>query len=548
MFTKKQVGQMKEDELRDSVLIPLLRVMGYRDVYKYHGGDNEKGKDIVCWELGKLNNRANLALVVKAKPLSGRINVDKGTAGEVRGQVQQCFARPFVDPITGDDQDVHECWVVSNKKIEKNAVDALKSALGLSVYKGNVLFVGIDTLWELVEKHLRFQATLQKLEEVQQDYNTLDSHYRLDALISGNVIRHTLAEKFPGASLEKPLEIKSVFSIPVDTPDGRELQDAVERFFRTGSPVKIPSAYIKSLEYSDFLQHVYPAVMKDGYLELGSIPNSQPLLLRCEIFCNDGDRFELPYIHLTCIRAGTKEAMLTNQGQPIQVEIEMVLRSDSTVGSFHLSLVQGWSLNVHELLMQMRLLRCLSKPHTVRFTNLSAGFPCGSSRSDIGACDVPDRVAMASLEALEALQIKSGRLVFFPDRELTAEEYQNVDMLRVLFRTGKLTLHCEESSCSITVTDDNREEVFQVLRPFEGSSIGTFISWQEEQLNIFGGEYPLGPVKYTFQAKLANEVEVKAFLDQGLCGDLRLKFVSGGDKRLIKEYENWLPLADESFD
>src|SRR5258706_2060928 len=367
MFTKQQVGHMDEDDLRELVLIPLLRAMGYRDVIKYHGGDNEKGKDIVCWDWGRLGTRVNLALVVKAKPLSGRINVDKGTAGEVRGQVQQCFANPYVDPVTGKGQDVHECWVVSNKKIEKNAVDALRSALGLSVYKDNVQFVGIDKLWELIDKYLRFQAALQKLEEVQQDYNTWDSHYRLDALIKGNVIQHTIAEKFPGASLEKPIEVRSVFSFPVDTPEGRELQEAVERFFQTGAPVKIPAAYIKSLEYSDFLQHVYPAIMKDGFLELGSIPNPQPLLLSCEISCDDGDHFELPYIHLTCIRAGTKEAMLTNQGQPIPVEVQMMLRSDSTVGNFHLSLVHGSSLNVHELLMQMRLLRCLSKSHTIRF-------------------------------------------------------------------------------------------------------------------------------------------------------------------------------------
>ena len=54
MFTKQQIGQMREDDLRELVLIPLLRVMGYRDVYKYHGGDNEKGKDIVCWHFRKV--------------------------------------------------------------------------------------------------------------------------------------------------------------------------------------------------------------------------------------------------------------------------------------------------------------------------------------------------------------------------------------------------------------------------------------------------------------------------------------------------------------
>jgi hypothetical protein len=192
---------------------------------------------------------------VKAKRLSGRIDVDKGTAGEVRGQVQQCFAKPFIDPITGEAQDVHECWVVSNKKIEKNAVDALKSALGQSVYKNNVEFVGIDKLWDLILEHMPIQATLQKLEEVRHDFETWDTHYRLEAHISGSGIHHTIAEKFPGASQEKPIEIKSVFSFP-DTEEGREFLKAVERFFETGTPVKIPADYIKSIEYSDFLQHI----------------------------------------------------------------------------------------------------------------------------------------------------------------------------------------------------------------------------------------------------------------------------------------------------
>jgi hypothetical protein len=71
IFTKQQVEQMNEDDLRERVLIPLMRAMEYQDVFKYHGGENEKGKDIVCWYLGRLNNRINLTLVVKAKPLSG---------------------------------------------------------------------------------------------------------------------------------------------------------------------------------------------------------------------------------------------------------------------------------------------------------------------------------------------------------------------------------------------------------------------------------------------------------------------------------------------
>jgi hypothetical protein len=44
MLTKRHVEQMEEKDLRKSVLIPLLRAMGYQDVYEYHGGSGELGK------------------------------------------------------------------------------------------------------------------------------------------------------------------------------------------------------------------------------------------------------------------------------------------------------------------------------------------------------------------------------------------------------------------------------------------------------------------------------------------------------------------------
>ena len=88
---------MREDELRKTVLLPLLRAMGYRDVYEYHGGVGEKGKDIVCWYEHILGNRKNLTLVVKARAISGKACIDNATAGEVAIQINQSYSKPFTD-------------------------------------------------------------------------------------------------------------------------------------------------------------------------------------------------------------------------------------------------------------------------------------------------------------------------------------------------------------------------------------------------------------------------------------------------------------------
>jgi len=178
MFTKKQVQDMIEKDLRKQVLIPLLQAMQFQGVHEYHG-TTEFGKDIVCWDTDKLNSRENLALVVKATAVSGQSNA----SADIENQVRQCFSKPYIDPITGAEEWVNRCWVVSNKPISSNAVDLIKAGIGHAVYAKNVTFVDVDKLWELIEEHMPLQASLQKLEDVRQDYETLDTHYRLETRI-----------------------------------------------------------------------------------------------------------------------------------------------------------------------------------------------------------------------------------------------------------------------------------------------------------------------------------------------------------------------------
>jgi hypothetical protein len=95
MLTRNYVETLKEADLRKVVLLPLLRAMGYQDVYEYHGGAGEQGKDIVCWKQDELGSRENLALVAKASQMTGKAQMNKGTAGEVQTQIRQCFGSSY---------------------------------------------------------------------------------------------------------------------------------------------------------------------------------------------------------------------------------------------------------------------------------------------------------------------------------------------------------------------------------------------------------------------------------------------------------------------
>ncbi len=325
-----------------------------------------------------------------------------------------------------------------------------------------------------------------------------------------------------------------------NTEDGRTHVAALERFRETGTPVKIPGTYIKSLEYPDLLKQVYPAMTNDGFLQFGPIPHPKPLLLRCEIVCDDGDRFAIEHIHLTCTQAGQKEITLTNESQPIPFKIQQVIHFDGSRSSFHMSIDHDASFNVHQQLLRMQLMRCISKPHTMRFTNLETGMLMASGRNEAGACEAPHEEFLEVLAALDALQIKSGKLVYLPDRDLTEEEYQDIAMLRVLFRTGKIGATWQCASASMIITDEDREEQGQMLQRFADGE-GFYYLSQQEILSLFDQEYALGPIKQvSLPITLANWLEVKALMDQGFCGELRLEFIPRDDGSFTKEYVQWL--------
>lgn len=543
MFTKKQVQQMKEEDLRRKVLIPLLQAMKYQDVQEYHGG-KEYGKDIVCWKSSDLGSRKNLALVVKAVPVSGKSKVDKGTAGEIQTQINQCFGRTYLDPITSSTQSVHQCWVVSNYAINETAIEAMKAAMGQSVHKENVDFVGIDKLWELICLYLPIQTTFQKLEEVQRDFETWDTHYRFDASTNGSGIHCTLAEKFPGAFQEKPIKIKSAFSFP-DTEEGREMQKAVELFVETGASVKIPKQYIKEFEVSEFLQGVFPSInqmTEDGFLQLTPTPNPAPILLRCEVIRDDGYSFTLEYLHLLCRQAGTKEATLTNEDQPIPIKVELVIRSDNTFGcSFRIAPMPNVPLNAYQLFMQLRLVKCLSQPCTIRITSLETGLSVISGRAEVSLAKNLEDDFFEDIEALNALQLKTGKIVSIPDRDPVSEEILVIHKLRTLFRTGKFLVPYLRAS--MLVTDETREEVAQLVKEYKEKGSFKLSPHVEESVSLFGDVYQLGPIKPLFLVvKLANASDAEAFLAQGIEGEIVLIFVPGNEEEaFMLEYENWLP-------
>ena len=109
IWSRETIEQLKEDELRRKILMPLFERMGYRGIQDHHGGALEQGKDLVMWKVEEIRGRVNYAVVVKAQRISGSTKT-----GEVLTQIQECLGSEFIDKKTHTKEKVHHVLVVSS--------------------------------------------------------------------------------------------------------------------------------------------------------------------------------------------------------------------------------------------------------------------------------------------------------------------------------------------------------------------------------------------------------------------------------------------------
>jgi hypothetical protein len=91
--TRAALEALTEDDLRNEVLIPLFRRMGFHDVRHNHGSI-ELGKDIVMWAPDALRMREDYAVVAKRGKISGRSS-GASSASEVASQVRRALGSTY---------------------------------------------------------------------------------------------------------------------------------------------------------------------------------------------------------------------------------------------------------------------------------------------------------------------------------------------------------------------------------------------------------------------------------------------------------------------
>jgi len=231
LVSQADLKKLNEAQLREQVLVPLFRAMRFQGVHHYHGGDQERGKDIVMWLPQPVGDRLNYAVVAKAKKISGRAsrsNRRSESAAEVAFQVSQCFGEPFQDPITADPVFVDRVFVVSSHEINKQAIAAIMAGVSPHVQRF-VSFLGGDELWTRVQRHLPLVSTMGRLEEIRQEFENASEHHRIEMALRDGIVLLSAKPKHARAHEAEPLN----FRLKLDLPTRHEEESRARRSLAT---------------------------------------------------------------------------------------------------------------------------------------------------------------------------------------------------------------------------------------------------------------------------------------------------------------------------
>ncbi len=371
-FTREQFDKMKEGQLQKDILIPIFREMKYKGITLLQG-NGEIGRDIVMYKPGDLEERVNYAVVAKAKRITGKA-VGNSTAANVRFQIEQALANPYLDPVTGTTEEIHRCFIITNKEIIPTARQAIENVLRSNNINKVVKFIGGDELWELVEKYLGERAVWNKLSEAKRVMDNADPNWRMTGRITAEGISLSPEPKDLKAALENPPQASLRFKFP-DTPEGQAKREEFDRYVKTGSELKITKEYIEQHNLPEFMKKFLAPILESDYqITTGTLPSKKDVVVvRIEFECDDGETVSFDYIPLLKTKGGSEEITLTNEGQKVPWKFEIIhnFASPQTEVKFKL---QYDDVNVKKVLEGFRFAAAVAKGGTFRIEHWESGF------------------------------------------------------------------------------------------------------------------------------------------------------------------------------
>lgn len=537
-----EMRDLKELDFSKRVLIPLLMKLGYREVFPWHGSGGELGKDIVCWEVDRLQHRRNLALVVKADRVTGN-----AAKSEVRGQVGQAFNSGYGDPSTGIHQQVNECWIVTNKKMGKEARDGLRSMLG-PLLSPRVTILDGSEVWEKVQEQFPVKLS-QQLSEVQRRIADAHLPYATQIVI-GNVERPIARLEMDGRSVvigeqyEGQLGSElSNFAVKLnfgEGSDGETSAGAFQEALSGDQSIVVSGDQIREFVLPEPLLKIAEetfGVRPETFSSLKMTPlnDRARFVVSIEIRCDDGDAATLPYVDLNENHRTSSQLILDNKEQPLPIEVTLCL--DIKEMRIRINFKRREGVTTPPLLLQLlALLRCSAKPGDIKIALVNLGVTMQVFRS--AGKELPQIPAeeLALISDLADVQERTNQPILIPSRDLTDQEQKAVSLLRRLLKSPYDAGTWDRLEAEFLWNAREGEEMANLFTQGEGRRL---TMTEPRSVHLFDNEIPLGRVRQVLERLVVEDVgnlwEQGSELGEDQ-GAVTVVFVPGQSNREVARY------------
>jgi hypothetical protein len=534
--TKAALEGLSEDDLRQEVLIPLLRQMRFRDV-RHHHGSIELGKDIVMWAPDALGIREDYAVVAKRGKISGRSS-GSNSAAEVASQVRKALGSTYQDPVTGQPRRPTRCWVVASGKIGPEAHSALEAEL--SEYRGALRFIDGDKLWEEVEKHLLSGSVIETLSRVQEILETASENYRVLARPEKGGTWFTVQPKHPAAQDIEPIEMKAVLAFP-ETAEGQEEFKKFQHHMATGAPVSIDGRYLQGFSLPEFLQRLIdPARLGPDAVVLPPIVPQHPIATRLIIEPETGDPRSLDQVVFDVLQQGTEEITMQSQHHGAPWHFGIVLNFRERL--LHFTYRSNYAgANAEAAVRTARFERAMSKGGLLRIEHAHSGLLLASAQIPAGLTSHMNEKVLFILERLAFIQEKTGLFLDIRE-ECTPQDAKQILQVAEIIERGFVSFAPQPGTVR-----QGREEASRLLEQTTNEPDKPFILLpsQEENAMVLGTVVPMGPsalIISGFKPVPESAARLKTLLaDPAQTGPFELEFVATEEATLTGIYQRWLP-------
>lgn len=495
---------MKENEFQSTVLIPLFRAMGFKDVTAFGGGSLERGKDIVMWKVGDFGERVNYGVVVKAKKITDNAETSEG-AMNVLNQVRQMLKTSYLNPVTGDRETVKKCVVACSKDITKEAMNSIEGELANALDKVVVWVHPGTNLFALIDQYLPVQAALEKLADVQKglDQATKIVPYKIVAS-SDNTF--SIVPKHPNAHKELPFEVKTHFDFP-ENPEGNEALKTLREFITKGKNAIIEGKFIKSIEVPDFIpEFLKPQVSENGKLILEHLKRNEILPARLERHLAAGGKVILDRLDMKLVEPGTEEFTISNENQPVPWRVAVTV--DLKTGRIHFDYAYeylGYNPVLH--LKGLKFLTALTEEGSTSFIDVNHEANLLPNDNKSYPVDPESEreysIMRGVLEDLVRIQQTFNARLIFNEDSLNPKERKNIFALAEIVRNGKLPV-LVHNPCHSSMSLDKAKDATEI---FEDEQINDIFIWQEQNAvrTVQSQQFELGPTLLSGTAYLKKE-------------------------------------------